>query len=116
MFPCFLQRSIVFFHTPFSSNSHMMDFFLQFMTYSVCNLSIRVQEKRDDTEEEALQNKGADSSAPHHAPNPQSSVLGATSEVTQFGPLFHICSNSQRTCLQFVTYSVAICVFTGENK
>ena len=94
----------------------MMDFFLQFMTYSVCNLSIRVQEKRDDTEEEALQNKGADSSAPQHAPNPQSSVLGATSEVTQLGPLFHICSNSQRTCLQFVTYSVAICVFTGENK
>ena len=86
------------------------------MTYSVCNLSIRVQEKRDDTEEEALQNKGADSSAPQHAPNPQSSVLGATSEVTQLGPLFHICSNSQRTCLQFVTYSVAICVFTGENK
>ena len=45
-------------------------FFLQFMTYSVCYLSIRVQEKRDDTEEEALQNKGADSSAPQYAPNP----------------------------------------------
>ena len=69
-FHVFLQHSIVFFHTPFSSNSHMMDFFCKFMTYSVCNLSIRVQEKRDDTEEEALQNKGADSNAPQHAPNP----------------------------------------------
>ena len=60
----FYSVALCFFHTPFSSNSHMMDFFLQFMTYSVCNLSIRVQEKRDDTEEEALQNKGADSSDP----------------------------------------------------
>ena len=60
----FYSVALCFFHTPFSSNSHMMDFFLQFMTYSVCNLSIRVQEKRDDTEKEALQNKGADSSAP----------------------------------------------------
>jgi len=77
MFPCFLHRSIVFFHTPFSSNSHMMDFFfLQFMTYSVCNLSIRVQEKRDDTEEEALQNKGADSSAPSMHPTPRVLFLG----------------------------------------
>ena len=112
MFPCFLQRSIVFFsHTLFQQFTHD-GFFLQFMIYSFCNLSIRVQEKRDDTEEEALQNKGADSSAPQHAPNPQSSVLGATSEVTQLGPLFHICSNSQRTCLQFVTYSVCnLCVY-----
>ena len=89
---------------------------MQFLTYSVCNLSIRVQEKRDDTEEEALQNKGADSSAPQHAPNPQSSVLGATSEVTQLGPLFtFVAIRSGRVCI-FVTYSVAICVSTGENK
>ena len=82
------------------------------MTYSVCNLSIRVQEKRDDTEEEALQNKGADSSAPPHAPNPQSSVLGATSEVTKLGPLFHICSNSQRMCLHFCDLQCCnLCVY-----
>ena len=116
MFPCFLQRSIVFFsHTLFQQFTHD-GFFLQFMIYSFCNLSIRVQEKRDDTEEEALQNKGADSSAPQHAPNPQSSVLGATSEVTQLGPLFiFVAIRSGRVCI-FVTYSVAICVSTGENK
>ena len=51
-------------------------FFLQFMIYSVCNLSIRVQEKRDDTEEEALQNKGADSSAPSMHPTPRVLFLG----------------------------------------
>ena len=111
-FHVFLQRSIVFFsHTLFQQFTHD-GFFLQFMIYSVCNLSIRVQEKRDDTEEEALQNKGADSSAPQHAPNPQSSVLGATSEVTQLGPLFHICSNSQRTCLHFCDLQCCnLCVY-----
>ena len=97
----FYSVALCFFsHTLFQQFTHD-GFFLQFMTYSVCNLSIRVHEKRDDTEEEALQNKGADSSAPQHAPNPQSSILGATSKVTQLGLLFHICSNSQRTSLQF---------------
>ena len=63
-FHVFLQHSIVFFsHTLFQQFTHD-GFFLQFMIYSFCNLSIRVQEKRDDTKEEALQNNGADSNTP----------------------------------------------------
>ena len=49
---------------------------------------------------------------PQHAPNPQSSVLGATSEVTQLGPLFYICSNSQQTCLHFCDLQCCnLCVY-----
>ena len=49
---------------------------------------------------------------PQHAPNPQSSVLGAISEVTQLGPLFHICSNSQRMCLHFCDLQCCnLCVY-----
>ena len=36
----------------------------------------------------------------------------ATSEVTQLGPLFHICSNSQRTCLHFCDLQCCnLCVY-----
>ena len=72
----FYNVALCFFsHTLFQQFTHD-GFFLQFMTYSVCNLSIRVQEKRDDTEEEALQNKGADSSAPSMHPTPGVLYLG----------------------------------------
>jgi len=47
------------------------------MTHSVCN-----QEKTNETEEEALQNKGVDVRAPQDASNPQSAAIWATFEVS----------------------------------
>ena len=54
-FAMFFTMSLCVFHI--CSNSHRMN--LQFMTHSVCN-----QEKTNETEEEALQNKGVDVRAP----------------------------------------------------
>ena len=78
--PIYIYISLYpFFHI--CSNSQRM-IFLQFVTHSVA-IYVTTGEK-NETDEEAPQNKGADARAPQDVPNPQSLASGGTSDVSYF--------------------------------
>ena len=113
MFPWFFYSvALCFFsHTLFQQFTHDGFFFCNSWLI-VFAIYLYVYRRKEMTLKRRHSRTRVQTQVPPACIQPPEFCSWATSEVTQLGPLFHICSNSQRTCLHFCDLQCCnLCVY-----